>query len=155
MKEALRLTVMDEFLAGQLTQAQAAIKLGLSVRQVKRLNRRIREQGADGLLSQRRGVPSNRKVADAERERVLDLVRAHYADFGPELAREYLAREHGLGQRTETLRGWMTQAGLWRPKPRRTKRIHSPRQRRACQGEWCRLTPATTTGSSRARPSAA
>ena len=132
MKDALRLTVMDEFLAGQLTQAQAAIKLGLSVRQVKRLNRRIREQGADGLLSQRRGVPSNRKVADAERERVLDLVRAHYADFGPELAREYLAREHGFGQCTETLRGWMTQAGLWRPKPRRTKRIHSPRQRRAC-----------------------
>ena len=31
MKEALRLTVMDEFLAGQLTQAQAATKLGLSV----------------------------------------------------------------------------------------------------------------------------
>ena len=63
MKEALRLTVMDEFLAGQLTQAQAAIKLGLSVRQVKRLNRRIREQGADGpgLLSRRRGVASLKK----------------------------------------------------------------------------------------------
>jgi transposase len=139
MKEALRLTVMDEFLAGQLTQAQAATKLGLSVRQVKRLNRRIREQGAEGLLSKRRGVPSNRKVADAERERVLDLVRTHYADFGPELAREYLAREHGFGQCTETLRGWMTRAGLWRPKPRRTKRIHSPRQRRACQGELVQI----------------
>ena len=63
MKEALRLTVMDEFLAGQLTQAQAAIKLGLSVRQVKRLNRRIREQGADGpgLLSRRPGVASLKK----------------------------------------------------------------------------------------------
>ena len=139
MKEALRLTVMDEFLAGLLTQAQAAHKLGLSVRQVKRLNRRIREQGTEGLLSKRRGVPSNRKVADAERERVLGLVRVHYADFGPELAREYLAREHGFGQCTETLRGWMTQAGLWRPKPRRTKRIHSPRQRRACQGELVQI----------------
>jgi transposase len=79
---------MDEFLGGQLTQAQAAIKLGLSVRQVKRLNRRIRDQGAEGLLSKRRGVPSNRKVADAERERVLGLVQVNYADFGPELARE-------------------------------------------------------------------
>ena len=139
MKEALRLTVMDEYLAGRLTQAQAALKLGLSVRQVKRLNRRIREQGAEGLLSKRRGVASNRKVADAERERVLGLVRLHYADFGPELAREYLVREHGFGQCTETLRGWMTQAGLWRPKPRRTKRIHSPRQRRACQGELVQI----------------
>ena len=134
MKEALRLTVMDEYLLGQLTQAQVAIKLGLSVRQVKRLNQRIREHGAQGLLSKRRGVPSKRKVADAERERVLGLVRLHYADFGPELA-----REHGVGQCTETLRCWMTQAGLWRPKPRRTKRIHSPRQRRACQGELVQI----------------
>ena len=139
MKEALRLTVMDEFLAGLLTQAQAAQKLGVSVRQVKRLNRRIREQGTEGLLSKRRGVPSNRKVADAERGRVLDLVREHYVDFGPELAREYLARDHGFEQCTETLRGWMTQAGLWRPKPRRTKRVHSPRQRRACQGELVQI----------------
>jgi transposase len=139
MKEALRLAVMDEHLAGQLTQAQAAIKLGLSVRQVKRLNRRIREEGAQGLLSKRRGLASNRKVPDLERERVLALVRVHYADFGPELAREYLVRDHGFEQCTETLRGWMTQAGLWWPKPRRTKRIHSPRQRRACRGELAQI----------------
>ena len=66
MKEALRLTVMDDYLGGQLTQAQVAIKLGLSVRQVKRLNQRIREQGTEGLLSKRacrpQSAPSRRSM---------------------------------------------------------------------------------------------
>ncbi len=139
MKEAGRLAVMDQLLAGELSQAQAALKLRLSVRQVKRLNQRVREHGAEGLVSRRRGVPSNRRVTDVVREGVLSLVREHYADFGPELAREYLAREHGFEHCTETLRGWMTQAGLWQPKPRRTKRVHSPRQRRACLGELVQI----------------
>ena len=96
MKEAARLAVIDQLLAGELNQAQAALKLGLSVRQIKRLNQRVREDGAEGLLSRRRGMPSNRRVADAVREQVVSLVREHYAGFGPELARESLARDHGF-----------------------------------------------------------
>ena len=139
MKEAARLAVIDQLLAGELNQAQAALKLGLSVRQIKRLNQRVREDGAEGLLSRRRGMPSNRRVADAVREQVVSLVREHYAGFGPELARESLARDHGFEHCTETLRGWMTRAGLWQPKPRRTKRVHSPRQRRGCLGELVQI----------------
>ena len=90
MKEAARLAVMDQLLAGELDQAQATLKLGLSVRQIKRLNQRVREDGAEGLLSKRRGMPSNRRVADAVREQVVSLVREHYADFGPEMHRPWM-----------------------------------------------------------------
>ncbi len=55
-KEAQRLAVLrrvvDEGLAQ--AQAQAAQPLRLSVRQVKRLCRRLREHGAAGLISRRR-----------------------------------------------------------------------------------------------------
>lgn len=73
-----------------LEQAQAARQLGLSVQQVKRLCRRLREEGATGLISRRRGRRSNRRIDDAQREHYVALVRRHYADFGPLLAHEYL-----------------------------------------------------------------
>jgi transposase len=138
-KEAGRLGVVQGVLAGELSQVQAAQKLGLSTRQVKRLCRNVKLQGAVGLISKRRGVPSNRRLPDAVRERALALIRERYADFGPELAREYLAREHGFAHCTETLRGWMIEAGLWRAKPRRVARVHGLRERRACRGELVQI----------------
>lgn len=138
-KEVQRLTVLRRVLDEGLGQAQAAQQLGLSVRQIKRLCRRLREQGEKGLISRRRGRPSNRRIEPAQRDRYVELVRRHYADFGPKLAHEYLKREHGLGCSVETLRGWMMAAGLWRAKQRRAKRVHSPRPRRACLGELVQI----------------
>jgi len=139
VKEAGRLAVVRQVLDGHLRQAQAARQLGLSQRQIKRLCRSVRAEGDAGLISKRRGRPSNRKIADAVRQATLELLRQRYSDFGPELAREHLAREHGFTHSTETLRSWMIQAGLWTPKRRRAKRVHSPRARRACLGELVQI----------------
>ena len=68
-------------------------------------------------------------------ERIMGLVRQHYPDTGPELAGEYLRAEHSFKASTETLHGWMIVDGLWHAKVRRAKRVHSPRERRACLGE--------------------
>lgn len=138
-KEARRLAVVNEVLDGRKSQAQAALVLGLSVRQIKRLCRQVRDAGASGLVSKRRGVPSNRCIDAGVREHFVGIVRERYSDFGPELAREYLAREHGFVHSTETLRGWMVRAQLWKPKRRKQQRMHSPRQRRACRGELVQI----------------
>ena len=138
-KEVGRLDVINRVLIGGLDQGQAAQLLGLSVRQVKRLCRRVREQGAQGLVSRRRGRPSNRRISADVRERFVQLVRSQYADFGPLLAHEYLQREHGFKWSVETLRGWMLQAGLWQAKRRRAKRVHPPRARRECAGELVQI----------------
>ena len=138
-KEAQRLAVVQRVGAGELSQMQAAATLGLSVRQVKRLCRQVRQQGPSGLISRKRGKPSNRRIGAEQHEHFMALVSRHYADFGPELAREYLARDHGFGYSTETLRGWMIQAGLWKAKVRRAKRVHSPRPRRSCLGELVQI----------------
>ena len=54
-----------------LSQKEAARKLGLSVRQVKRLCRQLRERGPAGLISKRRGAASNLRIAESVRERSL------------------------------------------------------------------------------------
>ncbi len=138
-KEVQRLVVLRRMQQGEVGQAQAAQQLGLSVRQVKRLVRRLREQGEQGLVSRRRGRPSNRRIDGGQQAHFIEVVRRHYADFGPQLAYEYLQREHGFGYSVETLRGWMMQAGLWQAKRRRAQRVHSPRPRRQCLGELVQI----------------
>lgn len=111
-KERDRLKVVEAVREKRLKQGEAAQQLGLSVRQVKRLVRAHREEGAAGLVSQRRGQPSNRRIEDAEREEVMACVRSRYGDFGPTLAAEYLRSFHGFTRSTETLRQWMIEACL-------------------------------------------
>ena len=77
---------------------------------------------AEGRLK-RRGAPSNRAFGEEARQEALRLVREGYADFGPTFAAEKLAEEHGLSVSRETLRKWMAEEGLWRPKGRRRARV--------------------------------
>jgi hypothetical protein len=86
------------------------------------------------LVSKKRGRPSNRRTAASVRAAALWIVRQYYADFGPTLAAEKLAAEHGFSFSSETLRKWMIADGLWRDRKQR-KRIHQPRPRRECVGE--------------------
>jgi hypothetical protein len=82
------------------------------LRQIERMYAAYKRDGAAGLVSKRRGRRSNRKLSSAYRRSVMELVRAHYADFGPTLAREKLIERHGLGPSVETLRKWMAEDGL-------------------------------------------
>jgi len=113
--------------------------LGLKRRQVFRLLERIRADGASGLISRKRGRPSNRRYSDALRRQVVALVREHYADFGPTLAREYLIERHGIKMACETLRQLMIEAGLWKDRDARRPRPYQPRYRRDCRGELIQI----------------
>ena len=138
-KEVDRVGVVRQVMAKRLLQREAALQLGMSVRQVKRLVRRYRDDGASGLASRRRGrVPNNAIEAGVRRE-IMDWVRKRYADFGPTLACEKLSEVHGYRLSVETLRQWMMVEGLWKTKPQRRARIHQRRPRRACLGELVQL----------------
>ena len=134
-KELDRVRVISAVCEGRRSQRQTAVELDLSVRQVKRLVQRYRKQGEKGLISGHRGKVSGNRIPEAVRKEALKLVRQWYADFGPTLAHEYLAREHGLAFSVETLRQWMIEAGLWQARSWRNARIHPQRERRACYGE--------------------
>ena len=133
-RERERLKVLHEVQGGHLTQVEAGWRLKLSVRQLRRVLRRLEAEGDGGLIHRLRGRRSNRKFSEPFQRRVLSKVRRRYADFGPTLACEHLVRD-GLELNRETLRQWMSEAGLWRPRRRRLKAVHTWRPRRASFGE--------------------
>jgi hypothetical protein len=118
-----------------LTTAAAGQLLGLERRQVFRLLKAYRAEGATGLISKRRGCPSNRRKPEALRRAVLAMIREWYWDFGPTLVAEKLSEVHGITLGRETLRLWLIEAGLWLDRKQRQKRVHQPRARRDCVGE--------------------
>ena len=134
-KELGRLEALIDLDAGRTTAARAASLLGVGERKVFRLLKAYRTRGAEGLVSRRRGRPSNRRHPDEVREAALAAIRERYADFGPTLAAEKLAEVHGLRLGRETVRRWMVAAGVWVPRKERGPRVHQPRHRRERLGE--------------------
>ena len=139
MAEADRAVLIGQVAEKRLMQREAAERLGLSVRQVKRLLARYREGGPAGLVSGHRDKVSNNAMAAAVRRAAMELVRERYADFGPTFACEKLVEVHGHRLSVETLRKWMIAAGLWRAKARREVRVHQRRPRRACVGDLVQI----------------
>lgn len=134
-RERERLKILHEVEEGHLKQIEAAQRLRLTERHVRRLQVRLRQQGDRGIVHRLRGCRSNRKIPESVKQRAMrELRQARYAGFGPTLASEHLARQ-GLELSRETLRRWMSEAGLWRPRTRRVKGVHVWRARRSAFGE--------------------
>src|SRR6202521_1816043 len=133
-RERDRLRVLHEIKGKHISQIEAAERLKISDRHIRRLLIRLRKLGDRAVLHGLRGRPSNRRLAVRSQEQILTRVRQRYADFGPTLAAEHLAQE-GLWVSRETLRKWMVKASLWCPRAQRIKTIHVWRERRASFGE--------------------
>ncbi|MFD0917984.1 ISNCY family transposase [Pseudahrensia aquimaris] len=134
-----RLKIIEDIEAQRLSVVQGAELAGISRRQMTRLVRAFRDNGAAGLISGKRGKPSNRRYTDGYRDYVLELVRLHYADFGPTFALEKLAEDHDITVSKQTLRKWMTDAGIWKTRKERRSRVYQPRNRRDCFGELIQI----------------
>lgn len=139
-RERDRLMLMHEIEAKRLTVREAALRMGVSERQCKRIWRAFRERGDGGMVHGLRGQRSNAgKRMDGRKESALGLYREHYVGFGPKLASELLAERHELVVDHETLRRWLMEAKLWRAK-REPKRQHRwRRERKLFRGEMVQL----------------
>jgi hypothetical protein len=138
-KELQRVEIIALRRAGQISQAEAARRLQLTERQIRRLEAKVAQHGAAGLRSGRRGQPSPRRLAPATALQAVTLIRAHYRDFGPTLASEYLHERHGLAMSKETVRQIMIAAKLWRPQRGPKVILHALRERRARFGELIQI----------------
>ncbi len=138
-KELTRLEVIQRTEKKTLKQKEAAKMLGISERHVKRLLRAYRQSGAEGLISKRRGKPSNNQMKEEVKQQAIDLIYSQYHDFGPTLAHEKLTEKHALKLSVETVRKLMITEGLWKPKKAKKLVVHQMRERRACLGELVQL----------------
>lgn len=137
-KELRRVHVIRQVMDKQLTQGKAGALLGLTTRQVRRLIKRVRAEGAGGLAHRGRGRPANRRIPEKVKVKALWLYLTQSGDFGPTLAAEKLAERHGIAVSAETLRGWLLAKGVTHF--RRRKRPHRAwRARKAHLGELVQL----------------
>jgi hypothetical protein len=61
-REAERLTVINNLIAGKINGTDAAKQLSLSVRQTKRLKARVKKYGIKGIIHKLRGQEGNNKI---------------------------------------------------------------------------------------------
>ena len=139
-KERDRLKVLQEVKKRHITQKQAASELGMSVRWVRVLRKRWQAGGDGALRHGLRGRPSNRKTPEKVKQRAVELYRQKqqarlWHDYGPTLAAEELAEQHGIRISRESLRQWLLEAKLWRRRRARVEQAHVWRARRARYGE--------------------
>ena len=137
-RDLKRVEVLSEVQSGRRRVEAAASVLGVSERQTYRLLARYQENGGFGLVHKARGRESNRSVNPGVRKYAVELVKAHYADFGPTLATETLEERHGLRVGRETLRRWMMAEGVWLSRKQR-RTFHQPRLRRESYGELVQI----------------
>ena len=138
-KERLRMKVLAGVAGGSVSLSDAAAKLGLSYRQMRRVRRRHAERGDGGLVHGLRGKASNRQTPAAVRTRVLELCRGQYAGFGPTLLGEYLRElDEPVSVSHDTVRRWLLAEGLM-PARRRRGKHRSRRERRPRAGELVQM----------------
>lgn len=137
-RDLQRIEVLSKVVAGRMTMVSAAHVLDLSERQVRRLLDRIKTGGAASIRHKAIGRASNNRISDGVRDYAMALVRECYADFGPMLAVEKLCECDGLHVSRETLRRWMSEAGLWLSRKQR-RTFHQPRLRREAYGDLVQI----------------
>ena len=137
-EELRRLHVIQKVLEGGIKQVGAAEILSLSSRHIRRVVKRVKEEGHRGIVHRSRGRPSNRKIPDQIKDKVIKLYRRSYKDFGPTLASEKLLERDGVSISDETLRGWLIEAGDWK-KVRKNRGHRQWRERKGHRGEMVQM----------------
>jgi transposase len=134
IKELKRLKVVQEIEAGRMTTSEGAEALELSVRQVRRLKKAYREQGAAGLAHGNRGKASTRRTPEAIRKRVVVLTTKEYKDYNDQHITEELEDRHGIKLSRSTVRRIRRAAGQGSPRKRRAPKHRQRRERRPVKG---------------------
>ena len=135
-EERDRLDWLKRVRDGKMTQHEAAGRMGVSERWVRRLLQRMKHEGDGVVVHGLRGRASNRKIAGAVQARAIQILKQpDWHDFGPTFASEQLAQRHAITVSDETLRQWMLAAGLWKSKSRQMDPVHCWRPRRSGFGE--------------------
>ena len=103
-RESKTLHIIHQALDKKITQGEAAEIIGLSDRQIRRLIKRVRIEGDEGICHRSRGRSSNRCIPKKIKEKTLRLFREKYKDFNLAHATEKLFELHGIRLSDETLR---------------------------------------------------
>lgn len=139
VQEHARAGVLRGVLEGKQTQVGAARVLGLTDRWIRELVRRFESQGPAALVHGNSGRPSNRKLKQEVRDRIVELYREKYQGFNLSHFRDMLARGEKMHPPSrESLRAVLKEAGLWE-RQRKAPKHRQRRARRDYEGEMLQM----------------
>ncbi len=130
--------VIHKVIEGAITQAQAAEMISLSERQVRRIVKRIRDEGDGGIQHRSRGRESNHRLPKRLVDRIVELYRQNYKGFGPTFTSEKLYEQEGIRASKETVRMYLLAAGEWQ-KGRKSRTHRQWRPRKEYCGEMVQM----------------
>jgi len=139
LSERERAAVVRQIASKQISQVVAAARLGIGVRQMKRVMQAWRLTGDAALVSTKRGLPSNRALPATLHAELEKCLRGPYQGVGATLVAEKLLEREGIAVSAETVRRAQIRLKLHRPKSRKDKRVFQLRERRARFGELVQI----------------
>jgi transposase len=134
MDEIKRVYVIQQVEEKKLSGREAAQRLGLSIRQVRRLLVKYRGAGPSGLGHGNRGRAPHNRVDEEVRKKIQELSEKEYKDYNDSHFTEELAEEHGLVLSRCTVRRIRREAGQKSPRKHRASRHRSWRERKERAG---------------------
>jgi transposase len=134
-REVHRMHVVGLIIEGRETVGRGAKLLGISVRQMKRLRRKMKELGVEGLLHANRGKPPWNKTVSEKINKVIELARGRYQGLNDTHLTEKLKEKEKISLSRPTVRTILRQAGIAAVRKRGVKRHYKRRERRAQEGD--------------------
>lgn len=137
-KELIRLHIVHKILNKELRHKDASKALSLSERQIRRVVSRVTLEWDNGIVHKSRGKPSNRRISQRLKNKVIECYRAKYSGFGHTFAAEKLFERDKINVHQETLRKWLIEAGDWK-RVRKSRAHRQWRERRHHFGEMVQV----------------
>jgi len=134
-RDLQRMHVVRLTLEGRESVERGAKLLGISSRQLKRLRKKARERGVEGVLhGNRASKPWNRTVIEVIKK-VLQLAKGRYQGLNDTHLTEKLREKESVRLSRATVRRILRQGGVAAARKHRAKRHYKRRERKAQEGE--------------------
>jgi transposase InsO family protein len=133
-KEIHRMHVVRLTIEGRETVGGGAKLLGISPRQMKRLRRKLKQRGVEGLLHGNRGKAPWNKTVSEKIKQVVELARGRYQGLNDTHLTEKLKEKEKIAVSRPTVRTILRQAGIAAVRKRGVKRHYKRRERKAQEG---------------------
>ena len=137
-EELRKLHIIHKVLDKRLRQVEASEFLDLCERQIRRIAKRVKEEGDSGITHKSRSRPSHNKIPERTKQKVINLYKGKYKGFGPLLFTEKLFDIEKIRISDETVRRWLIEAKEW-TKKRKHKHHRAWRERKRHPGEMIQV----------------
>lgn len=133
-KEVKKYDIIKKVINQELNGSEAAGLLNLTIRHIRRLKVKVVKDGIKGLIHVNRGKSGNRRLPEQERQKIAELIKQKYPDFGPTLATEKLTELDKIERSRGAIRSIMIAEEIWQPRRKKKETHRQWRQRKACKG---------------------